>query len=304
MSRDGEKAKKRGFAIAGKLRKHGFAIAIIIPGTIFLVGFFVMILASTLQIAFTYDGIFPALGSFKQMTEMTDFWASLKRTILFVVVGTPLQLGAGLLLALLVWKPFRGRGIVRSAFILPVAITAVVTATILHTLTSDFGHINELLLGGYSWFPQLISTPIDFRGSEIAALGISLLGKTWRDMPISMLIILAGLEAIGEDQYEAAETLGAGSLQKFRYITLPLLIPAISTVLTLRSIECWKKFIFPFFLAPSFPLLSTLIDYAYHTLYSPGVACAIALVLVILIIATMGILNWVLKKLRIALIKI
>ena len=304
MPRDRGKAKKYGVAIVGKLREHGFAIAIILPGTIFLVGFFVIILGTTLQIAFTYDGIFPTLGSFKQMTEMPNFWESLERTILFVVVGTPLQLGAGLLLALLVWKPFRGRGIVRSAFILPVAITGVVTATILHSLTGDFGHINELLLGGYSWFPQIISAPIDFRGSEVAALGISLLGKTWRDMPISMLILLAGLESIGEDQYEAAEILGAGSLQKFKYITLPLLIPAISTVLTLRSIECWKEFIFPFFLAPSFPLLSTLIDYAYHTLQSPGVACAIAIVLIILIIATMGILNWVLKKLRRALIKI
>jgi len=288
-----------------KIRENGFAISIIVPGTIYLVGFFIIILCVALQYALTYRGAFPNLGNFAELGQNPEFIPALKRTVLFVLVGTPLQLAAGLLLAMIVWKPFRGRGIVRSVFILPLAITAVVTATIFFTMTSyPFGHINELLLGRHAWFPRVISTPIDFRGSAFASLGMALFAKTWRDMPISMLILLAGLEAIGEDQYEAAETLGAGGLQKFRYITLPLLLPAISTVLILRSIELWKEFIFPFFLAPQFPVLATLIDKAYHVWMNPGLACAISLVLIAFIVTFMAVLNWLLKTLSRVLVKL
>ena len=133
---------------------------------------------------------------------------------------------------------------------------------------------------------------------------VSLMGKVWRDMPISMLIILAGLQSISKDQYEAAATMGANSFQTFMKITLPLLTPAMATVLVLRSIEVWKEFIFPFILAGSYPLLATLIERAYHEWRDPHEASAIALILLGLIVLSTIVIFYVLKWLRRQLVKV
>jgi ABC-type sugar transport system permease subunit len=181
----------------------------------------------------------------------------------------------------------------------------MVTAIILLVIFEyPSGHINNILLGRHWFFPALISVPINWRDSAVFALGVSLLGKVWRDMPISMLILLAGLNSITLDQYLAAETMGAGSRQKFRYITLPLLIPSISTVLIIRSIEMWKEFIFPYFLARSFQLMGTLIETLYHDWNKKGEAAAVSVVLVFCIIGFSAFLFWVLRKIRTSLIRI
>ena len=77
-------------------------------------------------------------------------------------------------------------------------------------------------------------------------------------MPISMLILLAGLNAIDPELFDAAKTLGAGFRARLWHIILPLLIPSCATVILLRSIEMWKEFIFPFVLAGKYSLLGTL----------------------------------------------
>jgi ABC-type sugar transport system permease subunit len=212
----------------------------------------------------------------------------------------------GMALAFLVAERFRGVGIIRSIFVLPLAIPTIVTAITLFIMF-DFpgGHINDILTGRHALFPfKLISAPINWRGSGVFALMVSVFGKVWRDMPISMLIILAGLQSIGRDQYEAAATMGAGAFQTFIRITLPLLIPAMSTVLILRSIELWKEFIFPFILAGSYPLLATLIERAYHEWRDPYEASAIALILLILIVLSTAFIFLILKFLRRLLVRI
>ncbi|MBN2039589.1 MAG: sugar ABC transporter permease [Spirochaetes bacterium] len=210
---------------------------------------------------------------------------------------------AGMILAFLIADRFRGIGIVRGIFVLPVAIPAIVTAIILYIMF-DFpgGHINDLLTGKHLLFPfHILDEPVNWRGSSFFAIMVSIFGKVWRDMPISMLIILAGLHSIEKEQYEAAATMGANVFQTFYRITLPLLIPAISTVLILRSIEFWKEFIFPFILAGSYPLLSTLIERAYHEWRNPYEASAIALILLIMILIFTAIifvsLKWIRKRL-------
>jgi ABC-type Fe3+ transport system permease subunit len=113
-----------------------------------------------------------------------------------------------------------------------------------------------------------------------------------------MLILLSGLTSIGQDLYEAAANLGAGRLRAFFQITLPLLLPAISTVLLLRAIEMWKEFIFPFILAARFPLLATLIERAYHEWNSPFMASALSLVLVAVTLVSSALLYYGLSFLR------
>jgi ABC-type sugar transport system permease subunit len=222
-----------------------------------------------------------------------------------VGIGTPLQLLVGLLLALLVHQSVRGVGAVRSLFMVPIAIPALVTAIIIDLLFSyPVGPINDLLLGRHALFPQIINFPVNWSGSEFLSLGLAILGKTWRDMPISMLILLAGLQSIEREQYEAAQTMGARTWQQFKYLTLPLLTPAILTILILRSIENWKEFIFPFVLAPAYPLLGVLIERLYHVERNPALAASAALGLVILIALTTLIFTGVAKMVRRYLVRV
>jgi len=292
------------------IRKNLFALLILTPALLYLAGVLLIILFKVTALAMTEVGpegaIFPSAANFIALAGNPEFKDALIRTIWFTLIGTPLELVIGIAAAFLVVEEFRGRGIIRSVLVLPLAVPAIVTAIILYILF-DYpgGHINDIITGRHSFFPfQVLSYPINWRGSGFFALMVSLFGKVWRDMPISMLIILAGLQAINRDQLEAAATLGATALQRFMRITLPLLAPAIATVLVLRSIELWKEFIFPFILAGSYPLLSTLIERAYHEWRNPREASAIALILLLLIILSTVLIFYTLKWLRKRLVRI
>jgi ABC-type sugar transport system permease subunit len=282
-----------------QLKDNFLILIILIPALFYLFAFLVLVLSYLFSQSFS-SGL-PILTMWKD----PEFNKALLRTLWFVGLGTPLQLLAGLILALLVYKSFTGVGIIRSIYMLPIAIPALVTAITLNILFSyPFGHINDLLLGRHIFFPQLIETPINWGGSEFLSLILALLGKVWRDMPISMLIILAGLQAIEKEEYEAAQTLGASGWQQFKYITLPLLTPAIMTVLILRSIECWKEFIFPFVIAPSYPILGVLIERLYHAEQNPQAGAAVALSLVILIALTAAFFSYGANFIRKRLIRV
>jgi ABC-type sugar transport system permease subunit len=165
------------------------------------------------------------------------------------------------------------------------------------------GHVNDLLMGKL-FLPQSVQEPVKWSASPVLALGLSLFTKVWRDMPISMLILLAGLQSISADQYEAAESMGASGWQRFWYITIPMLVPAISTVLILRSIEVWKEFIFPFIIAPAFPIMGVMMDHVYHNNRNPQLAATIGLTLVLFILLTRWLLTFGTEKVRAYLVKV
>ncbi|MFP4522745.1 MAG: carbohydrate ABC transporter permease [Fibrobacterota bacterium] len=287
-----------------KIRKYGFEILMVFPAFSYLLGFFIIIIAYLLKLSFTslsenYQTLFPVLCNYREIFSNPDFFTALRNTSLFMLAGTPVELFAGLFLAILINRSFRGRGLVRSAFIIPLAVPAIVTAIIIYIL-SDYpaGHINSFLTGKYFGMPEILDAPVKWRGSTATSLGISLLGKVWRDTPICMLILLAGLSSIDEDQYKAAETMGAGHIRMFFLITLPNLMPSIFTVLVMRSIEMWKEFIFPYVLAPSDYMLGTLIENLYHDWRNPYQASVVAVIMVVCIILTILILNFSVKLVR------
>lgn len=289
------------------IKKNAFLIWTLLPAILFLLGFFSVIVFYLVKLAFTqYEaGMATSMGfqNFIEMAESKEFKEAFLRTFYFVIFATPLQLLTGMVTAMLVNKKFLGRGVVRSVFLLPLAIPTIVTTSILLLMFSQGGHISSLLLGQYSFFPKVVNTEIAFISKEPLAIGLSIFGKVWRDTPISMLILLAGLQAISEDQYEAAKTMGASSIQNFFYITLPSMLPAISSVLVLRSIEAWKEFIFPYILAPTFPVLGVLIEKYYIQLQNPGMSAAIGMVLIVVILVGTFLLNKLLKYLNNLLVK-
>lgn len=289
------------------IKKNAFLIWTLLPAMLFLTGFVSVILFNLLKLSLTTfeGGIAGDMGiqNFLMLAESAEFREAFLRTFYFVIIATPLQLVTGMIIAILINKEFKFRGIIRSVYLLPLAIPTIVTTSILLLLFSKGGHVTSLLLGEYSFFPQVVDTEISFISSEPLAIGLAIFGKVWRDTPISMLILLSGLQSIGQDQYEAARTMGATTMQNFIYITLPSMLPAISSVLVLRSIEAWKAFIFPYILAPSFPVLGVLIEKYYIQLQNPGVSAAIGIVLILVILISTVLLNKLLQYLNNLLVK-
>ena len=264
------------------------------PAALYLIGFLfiVLIYLAGLSLSDPSSGIqFPSFIPFLKLFKDSQFIEALKNTIVFTIVGTPLELMVGLVLALLLYRSFVMRGFIRSIFLVPLALPALVTAMLLYILF-DFpgGHINNFLSGAYFHLPALVKEPINWRGSEVFAVGVSLFGKIWRDMPISMLILLSGLNSIDPELYDAAKTMGASSRRRLFLITIPLILPSISVVLLLRSVEMWKEFIFPFVLAGRYNLLGTLIDFLYNDMGNSHEAAAVAMVMVACIVLTTALL--------------
>lgn len=285
-----------------KLKKHAFLLWTLLPVILFLMGFFSIIAFYLMRLAFTiFDGgVASSYGveNFIALAKSEEFKDAFLRTFYFVLIATPLQLITGMIIAIIINKKFFGRGIIRSIYLLPLAIPTIVTTSILLLMFSKGGHVTSLLMGEYAFFPQVVDYEISFINSEPLAIGLAIFGKVWRDTPISMLILLAGLQSISTDQYEAARTMGSSVIQNFFYITLPSMLPAISSVLILRSIEAWKEFIFPYILAPSFPVLGVLIEKYYIQLQDPGVSAAIGVILIVVILIGTFILNKLLKFLN------
>jgi ABC-type sugar transport system permease subunit len=293
--------------MTGSLRKNRLYTELtkiwpLIPAAVYLLGFLVIVAIYLAVLSFSViDGQQTrfSTATFMRVVSMPQFGEALVNTSAFVIIGTPLELALGLYLALLLYRPFVLRGIIRSILMIPLAVPALVTATLLFILF-DFpcGHINHLLTGSYCWFPEITDIPVNWRSSRIFALSIALVGKVWRDMPISMLILLSGINSIDPELFDAARSMGAGFFKRLRYIIIPLILPSISAVLLLRSIEMWKEFIFPFVLAGRYNLLGTLIESFYNDWGLAGESAVVALVLVICTVLSAIVLTSVMEFLK------
>jgi ABC-type sugar transport system permease subunit len=271
------------------------------PAAIFLLFFLSIVLIYLVNISFSFEGTFPSFDPFTAVISSPKFKAALINTIIFVAIGTPLELIMGLILAFLVYKAYWGRSLIRSLFVVPFAFPGLVIATLLFILfDSQGGFVNHMLQGEYPPFPSILKEDINWRGSTFFAVGLSLMGKVWRDMPISMLIILSGLNSIEPELLDAGKTLGAGFRVRISKILLPLIFPAMTTVLLLRSVEMWKEFIFPYVLAGNNQLLGTLIESFYVSFAGQreSEAAVVALFLVFLIVVTLLIILSVMNRLK------
>ena len=175
------------------------------------------------------------LDNYHQLIHDTIFRDSVVLTIKFTVITVSIEFALGLIIALVVNSHFSGRGIMRAIMLVPWAIPTVVAAKMwLWMLDDTFGVINDLarrmpFVHPESWVTQ---HPL----ASVAAVDI------WKTTPFVALLLLAGLQVIPEDLYEAASVDGANKLQQFWRITFPLLRPAILVVLIFRSLDALRVF--------------------------------------------------------------
>lgn len=173
-------------------------------------------------------------------------------TLYYALWQMPLQTALGLLLAQLVVKPTRGIGFFRSGYYLPVVISMVVASIVWRIMLAQNNGVFNSILALF----QIPAQP--FLNSTKQALPVLAVMLSWKWMGASMLIFLAGLHAIPQDYYEAAQIDGAGALQRFWYVTLPLLKRPALYVLVTNTVNALKVFTPVYIMTNGGPQDSTL----------------------------------------------
>lgn len=228
---------------------------------------------------------FRGLENYAQLLADPVFWKALRNTMVFVVAGGPLSVAVSLGAALLVlqravrWKP-----LFRSVFFMPVVTTLVAVSIVWRYLYHpSYGLLNALL--GVFHLP-----PVDWLGDPHWATFSIIVLAVWKNFGYNMLIFVAGLQGIPEEQYEAARMDGAGAWVQFRHVTLPALAPTLLFVGILTMIGQFQLFAEPYIMTQGGPLKSTttivLLMYEQgFRWWRMGNAAAIAFVLFLLTLA-------------------
>ncbi|WP_308291570.1 sugar ABC transporter permease [Microbacterium sp. G2-8] len=191
------------------------------------------------------------LDNFIGVITSTGFLSSLWTTLLYSVLGTGLAIGVGLIAALALRKPFRGRGAIRAALLLPY-VAPVVAATFVWStmLNPQYGIVNWVGVNVFGWedpvaFLSARWLPVEVFGLEIQlpiALMTVIVFEGWRSFPFAFLFLTARLQAVPDTLDEAARVDGATPTQRFFHILLPQLVPTIAVLCVLRFIWTFNNF--------------------------------------------------------------
>jgi len=233
---------------------------------------------------------FVGLANYLDILQTPLFWKSLLNTLYFVGVGVPLSIAASLGAALLLdSKLARFKGFFRTALFTPVVTTVVAVAVIWrYLLHTRYGLINYTLA-------HFGIAPIDWLGDPHWSMPAIILFAVWKNFGYNMIILLAALQGIPGDLYEAARIDGASRLQQFRHITLPMLRPALVLVSIITVAGYFQLFAEPYVMTRGDPLQSTVsvLYFMYEEgfkWWSLGRASAIAFLLFAIILAATGLL--------------
>ncbi len=179
---------------------------------------------------------FVGLGNYAEVLRAPRFWSALGHTVFFASTSVAAEIAAGLLLALILSRVTRGRGLIRTAVLLPWAIPTVVVALIWRFLFESPGGLigSSLAAMGFA-SPTWLADPM-------AAWVPLLLADVWKTTPFVAILLLAGLETIDRSLYEAAAVDGATSWRQFIDITLPLLGPTLFVAALFRSLDAFRVF--------------------------------------------------------------
>jgi multiple sugar transport system permease protein len=258
-SPDRPRGAPRGRTLARADARAG--VALISPTLVIVLAMVVVPIIWTVLLAFQRlrllnlrsSGLFGqfTLNNFDNVFSAPTFWSALATTLTYSVLGTAGAIGLGLVAALALRRPFRGRGLVRAVMLLPY-VAPIVAATFAWStmLNPQFGVVNH-------WGTRLLGwdEPIAFlseRSSEISLFGLTvgvptalltvIAFEAWRSFPFAFLFLTARLQAVPATLEEAATVDGATLTQRFRYVVLPQLLPTIAVLAVLRFIWTFNNF--------------------------------------------------------------
>jgi ABC-type sugar transport system permease subunit len=282
------------YSLAARDRRFGYGL--VAPAVIVLLAITGFPLVYNIWISFHQgNNLFPTtfykfvgVDNYKAMFSGGLFLPSLYRTLGFTVVSVAIEFVIGLALALALNRAFRGRGIVRAAILIPWAVPTVVSGFLWKSMFDpQNGFVNYILT--HLHLPLASTTWLTQTWTAWAAI---LVADAWRNVPFMALLLLAGLQIIPRDVYEAAKIDGAGVIRTFSRITLPMLKPAIMVALIFRTLSSFLIFDVVYAMSRGGPGNSTQV-LAYLNWFSLipqsdvglGAAISVALMVMSLIIA-------------------
>jgi multiple sugar transport system permease protein len=221
-------------------------------------------------------------GNYIDAFQSAEFVDSIVITFVFTIASVALETGIGLAMALIMATAFKGQGLLRTVVLVPWAVLTVVTAIMWKTIVDpNLGLVNQILGVNTVWL-----------GEEPEALIVMILADAWKTAPFMALLPLAGLQVIPSEIYEAAKVDGATAWQRFRRITLPLLMPALLVALIFRTLDALRAFDLPKVLTNGANGTTTLSLIAQRTfqenrLYGEGAAMSIITFLIVMIVSFM-----------------
>jgi multiple sugar transport system permease protein len=215
----------------------------------------------------------------------SEFWAAAKTTFIFTGASVVFETLLGLGMALAMHSAFKGQGLLRTVVLVPWAVLTVVTAIMWQTIFEpSLGFVNSLL--------GAVGLPNDtvWLGQSPQALMVMIFADVWKTAPFMALLLLAGLQVIPGEVYEAAKVDGATAWQRFTKITLPLLKPALLVALIFRTLDALRIFDLPFVLTKGAHNTTTLSLVSYETFQTNrilglGAALAVLTFVIVMIVS-------------------
>ena len=277
------------------MTREAAAWTFVAPALAALGVFFALPVVAALALSFTDFDIyaladlgnlrFVGLDNYITLLRTPLFWRALGNTFEFVILGVPLSIALSLAAALLINSRFaRFRGFFRTVYFAPVVTTLVAVALIWRYLfQAQYGLINW----GLGWIGI---SPIDWLGDPDWAMPAIVIFAVWKNFGYNMIILLAGLQTIPDELYEAARIDGAGPWAQFRHVTFPALAPVMLVVSILTMAGYFQLFAEPYIMTQGGPVGSTtsiiymMVDQGFK-FWNLGFATAIAFVLFLILFA-------------------
>ncbi len=223
------------------------------------------------------------------------FWSAVRVTLVFVGVTVIIETLLGLGISLLLNDEFRGRGMVRTIIVFPLMISPVVVGLIWRFMyNTDRGMVNYLL--------YLLGIDIvDWLGRQATALPAVMLADVWEWTPFIALILMAALQALPDEPFEAALIDGASRWQMFRYVTLPMIRPALMVAILIRTMDAFKIFDTIYVLTLGGPGVSTQVLglYTYKwgfKFFQMGYASAMSYVMILMLVIVGNIVVFIMRR--------
>ncbi|MEJ8734652.1 MULTISPECIES: carbohydrate ABC transporter permease [Mediterraneibacter] len=212
---------------------------LILPAVLLIAGVMLYPLCKTFYLAFQhynpampFANGFAGLENFIKIFTTEEFYSSLWVSLKWVAALVLLQLVFGMIVALILNQNFKGRGFFRALVFVPWAMSGVLTAVLFSLIyNQNYGVLNDLLMK-----IGLISEPVAWLGNQHLVLGSVIVAELWRGIPFFAISLLAAMQGLPQDVYEAAKVDGATKWQSFRFVTLPLLKDTIVLTTLLRTI--------------------------------------------------------------------
>jgi multiple sugar transport system permease protein len=279
--------------LSGRMRKLLVGYCYLLPAALCMLATVVVPIALAIKMSLYNDILYKPqdykfiwFGNYLRLVEDPVFWLSLWNSVVWVFGSVILQFIAGFAAALLLHQAFRGRALVRTLTLLPWIIPGVVVGLIWEWLYQpNYGVINDLLLRA-GWMQDRVA----WLSSPDLAMGAVIFTNVWRGIPFFAIMLLAGLQAIPDELYEAAHVDGAGVVSRFWHITVPLLRPIIVVATATRIIWTFNYADLIFVMTGGGPANATQITSTYtlmqaYSVLDFGYAAALSVVLLLVMLA-------------------